>query len=413
MPNLKIGTPFLSFLISVPKEVVKIMKINKFHILGKKKFGLNRLYRELEDNRKQPQIEMKDIARVCVEMVPLQQGSLLEVDQRGRFPQMRAMYKTSRPLVVSDTTISRRLPGLLNDRVRHYIYRQILRLTKGEKLPFFNLPKNKGLRVGVIDGSVFGNIEGSVLAIVGNMNLPIDFERSPGRGNELSVSTTLLKRANENLGKGFFDIIAGDGLYFTEGIIKTIKGEMGSDILIKTNEENLELIKDAKGLFKLEPFPSDGIERVEGIDEKRNISYRIQCASDFKWRGYSFKIAHIYEKRLKPQGKEKGEEDFFVITTKEDLKPDQMREIAHGRWLIENEVFKRLNSLVKSKRGYIRNKELKESLLLLWFVGLIIFSYQCLKTKETFIEWHYFRGVKITTKFLAKCMELKMIKASY
>jgi len=158
------------------------MKINKFQALGKKKFRLNRLYRELQDKSKQPQIETRDIARVCIEMVPLQQGSLLEVDQRGRFPQIRGMYRTSRPLVVSDTTISRRLPGLKNDRVRHYIYRQIYKLTKEEKSTFFNLPKNRRLTIGVVDGSVFGNIEGSVLAIVGNVNLPIDFESSVEKG---------------------------------------------------------------------------------------------------------------------------------------------------------------------------------------------------------------------------------------
>ncbi|MFZ5986707.1 MAG: hypothetical protein ACOYWZ_06245 [Bacillota bacterium] len=43
-----------------------------------------------------------------------------------------------------------------------------------------------------------------------------------------------------------------------------------------------------------------------------------------------------------------------------------MREIAHGRWLIENNVFKRLNSLVGSKSKYIQNKRVKERLLLLW-----------------------------------------------
>ena len=67
------------------------MKVNKFQVLGKKKFGLNRFLCKLQDNRKQPQIETRDIARLCVEMVPLQQGSLLEVDQRGRMPQTKAM----------------------------------------------------------------------------------------------------------------------------------------------------------------------------------------------------------------------------------------------------------------------------------------------------------------------------------
>ncbi|MEW6680183.1 MAG: hypothetical protein AB1297_04050 [bacterium] len=39
------------------------MKVNRFRTLGKKKFPLGKFERELQDNRKQPQIETKDIAR--------------------------------------------------------------------------------------------------------------------------------------------------------------------------------------------------------------------------------------------------------------------------------------------------------------------------------------------------------------
>ncbi|MEW6102593.1 MAG: hypothetical protein AB1630_02045 [bacterium] len=55
------------------------MKVNRFRTLGKKKFQLGKLERELQDNRKQPQIETKDIARAIIEMVPFNQKSLLEV----------------------------------------------------------------------------------------------------------------------------------------------------------------------------------------------------------------------------------------------------------------------------------------------------------------------------------------------
>ncbi|MEW6679841.1 MAG: hypothetical protein AB1297_02310 [bacterium] len=43
------------------------MKVNRFRTLGKKKFQLGKFERELQDNRKQPQIETKDIARAIRE----------------------------------------------------------------------------------------------------------------------------------------------------------------------------------------------------------------------------------------------------------------------------------------------------------------------------------------------------------
>jgi len=243
---------------------------NKFWTFGKGKFALGKFVgKELKDNRNQPIIKMGKIVEVVIEMVPLSEKSLLEVGKRGRLPSVRERYKTSRKMVVSDTTITRVLPSLDLSEVRHYIYRQIEKITKEDNLIFFKLQSGRKLRVGAIDGTVFGSLEGSVLAILGNMNLAIDFERSPGRGNELTTSKILLKRAEEELGKGFFDVIVGDGLYFTEEITKIVKDDLEAEILIKTNEERLELIKDTKGLIEL-----GDTEQIEGIGYDRTMGER-------------------------------------------------------------------------------------------------------------------------------------------
>jgi len=47
----------------------------------------------------------------------------------------------------------------------------------------------------------------------------------------------------------FVDLILFDGLYADKKTIN-LAVEQGSDVLIKTDEESLSIIKDAKGLFE-------------------------------------------------------------------------------------------------------------------------------------------------------------------
>jgi hypothetical protein len=73
----------------------------------------------------------------------------------------------------------------------------------------------------------------------------------------------------------------------------------------------------------------------------------------------------VRERPLK--AKQAGQtEGFWVLTTDATLWGEEIRELAHARWLIENLGFKATNAQAGSKLGYIHNSQVKETLLLLW-----------------------------------------------
>jgi hypothetical protein len=136
---------------------------------------------------------------------------------------------------------------------------------------------------------------------------------------------------------------------------RACKEDYGCDLLVKTEEEDLTVIEDAKGLFKL--CPTEEVQRVEsqdGTDPRLRHSgtslYRVDVAKEIEWDGLKYKltVARVWEKHLKPIKNRPVEEEFWVITTHGELDGRELREAAHARWSIGNLVFKRLNGLVKA-----------------------------------------------------------------
>ena len=81
------------------------------------------------------------------------------------------------------------------------------------------------------------------------------------------------------------------------------------------------------------------------------------------------------------------------------------------RWQMENNVFKRLNELVGSKRGWIRNGHLKAVLLVLWLVGLLVFGYYLVCGGLAKLRQMY-GAVKQTWRFAARVL-LSSIERMY
>ena len=89
---------------------------------------------------------------------------------------------------------------------------------------------------------------------------------------------------------------------------------------------------------------------------------------------YEFKVARVEEHKLKSVPERPADELFWVVTTQTSLSGQDMRELAHRRWGIENNVFKRLNALVGSKRVSTHKQHVKEAQLLMWLLGLVMFG---------------------------------------
>jgi len=352
------------------------MNIGQFREWCNKNFDLETCENKVWDPRKRPVIPAGDVFRLVLEMPVLGQKSLLAVDEDARVPAFRRSYGCTRDGVASDTSIERVLGGMRSSQLRSFSYRIQDRLDE-EGLSEFRLSTGKRIRVGVLDGSTFGNFWANVLVTSGGVDSVVDLEPYRGRGHELGAGRRLLKRAFAKLGIGYFNIVAADALYMDREDFRLCR-ELGSHLLVKTEGgEAFTVIKDARGVF----FPRDGKIRSEvrqtlGTDCVRQMDYEIRWAEGFLWNDLKspLTVAHVREKHLKPVKGRPEEVEFWVVTTASGLDGKDLRELAHQRWHIENQVFKRLNALVGSKRCWSQKPEVFERLLRIWMLGMTLLA---------------------------------------
>lgn len=382
------------------------MNIGQFDQYCNEKFSLRHWEQRIRDKHKQPVISTSTIVKSIREMTVLGETSLLALDQDGRSPEARKWHKSQRNMVVSDTTVPRVLEGVEPEPVVTMPY-EIVKTLDQEGYWDWKLPTGRTIRaLGITDGSSFGGFWASVLMLRGPSEAVLDLEPYQKRGKELAASRKVLRRANQKLGKGFFDLISADGLYANEKDFRLSRRELGCDLLVKTQEETLTVIQDARSLFfTRQGNIRQGMNRVEGVDPERKMHYEVVWAEGFEWQGleYPMTVAWVREKYLKPIKGRPEVVEFWVLTTFQGLAGEELRELAHGRWQIENGVFKRLNALVQSKRYPSHSLKVQEMLLRLWMLGLsllgaYLFERGLKAIKET---W---KSMKVTWQWITKQM---------
>lgn len=341
----------------------------------KRQLPLDEWKATMRDARKKPQISPGTVAQAVVEKVPRRQTSILEVDQNGRLPEVKSWFGSQRKMVVSDTTLSRSLSGFALEPVRDVLW-DIAARVLNRPMMRVELPSGKRVRIANLDGSQWGNFPGCVLTLVGRgVDIVAGYRMSPGRGHELNTSRGLLREARQRLGKGFVDLVAVDALYMTEREFRWALEQGGYHLAVKTSEEDLTVIQDARGLFfGVGSGSGEGVERVEGLDTERMVHYAVTASGGFHWHGLTLKVAHVLERFLKPKKGHPDMREFWVLTTDQELSAQDTREVAHLRWNIENRTFWRLSHLVKSKRRLTKDLHVREALLGLWFIGLNLFG---------------------------------------
>lgn len=369
---------------------------------------MNSYFNNFSDNRIQPQIPASDIAKSIIHMPALQLQSMLQLDQMGRQTVFKNLIGSKRSMVASDTTFERVLPQLdmqpINETIRT-VYNQVV--SKG--LSKFHFSSGKKLVLAAIDGSGFSPFYASVVTLVGQGTFPLDSHVSDTKGKELICSRATMSRLTNLLGHSWCDILLADGLYPTEEDFKSAKELYGCDLLVKTSEETLTVIQDAKAIFASN---NPDVKIATGIDSKHNISYVSKSISGLSWQilNYTLTVAMVTETKLNPKPNENPTEIFFVITTKTDLSPNDLREAAHARWFIENNVFKRLNYFILSKRVHTKNLPTIIRLLALWLIGLALL--QLFLSYFQKLNWHDCYGkVRITFVFLLKLLYLSLFSS--
>lgn len=289
-------------------------------------------------------------------------GSLLSCDRMLRTPIGKGWFRQQTP-ATSDSTMARSLEKMQRAQLRAILL-DSYRLGVAQGSSKCQLRSGK-LRIGIIDGSGFGRLLASCFEIVGPISLMVDLEPYEKRGKELPASYALLRRLKTKLGTGFVDLILGDGLYLAAPFFNLCLDELKSDVLVKTDDMTLRIIQDAEGLFTLSDDPAFDIVTVSGVDAMRQRSYQITQADGFFHQGI-----------LSPLTVAKVEEvvigtgqvlTFWVVTSATSLTPEELRELAHLRWDVENNGFKSANQTVVTKRIYSHNPQAQAAVVLILF----------------------------------------------
>ena len=97
-------------------------------------------------------------------------------------------------------------------------------------------------------------------------------------------------------------------------------------------------------------------------------------------------VVHVKESYVKT----KRQEDFWVLCTDESLSGEQLRELGHLRWRIENNGFKQLNAQTNCDHVYTHYEHAFEALMLSIFIGwnlLLLFNLEDIREGYEEVKW--------------------------
>lgn len=342
--------------------------------------------------------------------------SFLQMDLFARSAEARRWMGSRRRMVLSDCTLWRTLPQMDRAQLREEL-QQAHVLLRRQGFGKVVLPGGREMRALIVDGSQFGRQSASVLLVPGEPVNLLDLEPSPGKGHELACSEAVLCRAFARHGQGLAEIVLGDGLYFTEGMLRLCREDLKTHLLVKCKGdegERLLILQDAQGIFDAAPEFDPEVEHVRGVDAQRGMDYEIWAAKGFHHGDFPepLKVARVRIRMLK--GRRKNQDEWFwVVTTDESLRAEQMRELAHVRWSIENHGFRALNGLDRSKRVWVRGKQAREAfeamMLILFLTFSLTLAYRANMDKQ--ILWDQYRLRHISLVSLAKFWLLSLPSA--
>lgn len=370
------------------------------------KFDLRLKAQSLFEPRKRPEIPVSRIFLLVVGALALRKQSFHQIDLFARNKGAKKWLGTSRPMVASDATLWRVLPQMNRTELRALVH-QAYRLLRKKEHGRLELPSGRKIRAAAVDGTCWGKRYASAVEMLGEAPVVLDFQPAPGQGHELATSEAVLRRVFyqfHDLEGGLADIVLGDGAYITQKMLQLCRDELGTHLLVKTKElDTLLILQDAEALFRAPgAFPRD-IEHRTGNDLGRNLRYEVWAAGGFHHTGFDgeLKVARVVTEPLKGEGER---ETFWIVTTDLELTAEDMRELAHLRWTIENHGFRALNDAMNSKHVWTRGKnseEIFEALMLMMVLSfLLVVAFHAQVDRDAL--WEKFRLRRLTLRQLAE-----------
>jgi len=330
--------------------------------------------RSFYDIRSNPTISLSTILCTVFLMPFFGLTSLLALDSLARTNRYKKLFDCKRKMVVSDSTVARVLRWLIPEQPKLFLLSLADHFDRLGLLDKALEPGGPPRRIGIIDGSVMGGHYHVTFSLHGSIEYPVFVEDQHTRGKELPVALNVIDQAYEYLGNCFPDLILADSLYFNVNTFKSIR-EKGAHILIKgSNPEFRSVLQDARFLFENDVV--DGVETDSGFDYERLCRWSMKKTSG-EFAGYPIQIAHLVESHQKRTKHTIVE--GWIVSTDLSLSSLSLREAAHLRWHIENNVFKRISHLAGTKRFYFKDPRRFYSMLRLLFAALAAFdAYICI-----------------------------------
>jgi hypothetical protein len=324
------------------------------------------LFEGFTDIRKKPQIRLQAILTSLTAMPFFAIASLLSNDREARTERYKSLFGCRRKMVASDSTFARVLRWLAPQEVKAFLESFLWSFERHDLLRKRLSEKGRLWRLGILDGSHMGGHWLVTLCLPGAINYPVMLERCLTRGEEQGVARKMMGQASTILGRLRPELWLLDALYFNKNTI-ALAARQGAQVLFKFKKADLRLVtKDAQNLF--EHFGGD--EEAGGWDTVRQCRWKVRKTLD-TFEGYPVQVLHLSE--FYPKSKhERQHSDCWIVSTELSLSLEEIREAAHQRWQIENNVFKRISHLSGTKRFYFKDHRQFFNLLRLFFAAVAV-----------------------------------------
>jgi hypothetical protein len=336
--------------------------------LARERFLDKPLFEGFTDIRKKPQIRLQAILTSLFAMPFFAVASLLSNDREARSERYRKLFGCRRTMVASDSTFARVLSWVRVEELKEFLQSFLAMLEKRDLLRKSLSVTGRPWRLGILDGSYMGGHWLVALCLAGVVNYPVMVERCVSQGEEQAVARKLMRLASKVLGSLRPELWLLDALYFNRNTIR-IATLQGAQVLFKFKKADLRTVtKDAQNLF--EHFGGD--EEATGWDSERQCQWKVRKTLD-SFGGYPVQVVQLTEHY--PKRKQRRSESCWIVTTELDLSLEELREAAHQRWQIENNVFKRISHLSGTKRFYFKDHRQFFNLLRLFFAATTVLGY--------------------------------------
>ena len=357
-----------------------MQKDKRIACLLKDKFKIRSILERTTDIRKNPSIKLQTILVSLFLMPFFSLTSLLSLDRESRTKAFKDLFGCKRKMVASDSTFRRVLGWLHNQQIAALLLSFLITFEKENLLQRQLVAGGTSKRLGILDGTYMGGHWLVTLCLTGKINYPALTRAYRKKGDELATSRKIINDSRKILGPTCPNLWLLDGLYFNKNTFCDVRNQH-SHLLIKVEKAHFrEVLRDAENLFQ--HFGGD-LEK-KGFDSQRLCSWKIEQTTD-TFATYPVQIIHLVE--FYPKRKKNRHTECWIITTDLSLSLAEIREAAHLRWQIENNVFKRISHLSATKRFYFKDPRPFFNLLHIFFAAMALFDaiiYILRRQKELF-----------------------------